>query len=66
MTVAKRIEVDELARLREAGPVTILDLRRDWDESDESIPGATRVDPEHFQEYVDELEQGHSVVTYCT
>jgi rhodanese-related sulfurtransferase len=66
MRVAKRIQPDELKELIDHGTVTVLDMRRDWDESDLKIPGAIHVDPDAYMEYAGSLPQGRPVVTYCT
>lgn len=65
MSQARRIEVGELEELMRAGPVTILDLRRGWDEATEQVPGAIRVDPDRFETWTD-LRRGRPIVTYCT
>jgi hypothetical protein len=63
---AKRIEPRQLHELLELGPITVLDMRGDWSQSERKIPGAVRVDPARYQDYLSSLPQGRPVVTYCT
>ncbi len=61
---AKRITPSELDEV--SGSVTILDMRRDWDNADTKIPGAIRVHPDAYVEYANQLPKGRPIVTYCT
>jgi rhodanese-related sulfurtransferase len=63
---AKRITPSELARLQTAGPVIILDMRRDWDRAKTKIPGAIRVPPDAYMAFASSLPAGRPVATYCT
>jgi rhodanese-related sulfurtransferase len=63
---ATRIFPRELQDLIDHQSVTILDMRRDWNESDRMIPGAIRVDPDGYEGYAPSLKKGRTVVTYCT
>ena len=62
---AKRIGPREAADLAQKG-VTFLDMRRDWDRATSKIPGAIRVHPDAYSDYVGSLPQGKPIVTYCT
>ena len=63
---ATRIEPNELKGLLAGGTVVILDMRRDYDESDKKIPGAIRVDPDAYKQYEGSLPRGKTILTYCT
>jgi rhodanese-related sulfurtransferase len=63
---ARRIGPIELDRLVRSGNVTILDMRRDWDQADTKIPGAIRVHPDAYRDYAGALPKDRPVVTYCT
>ena len=67
---APRITVEELNEQLQSGQkVAVLDVRRaSWEQSDEKIPRAIRVDPARYE--TDALpsipEEAEVVVTYCT
>ncbi|MEZ0228221.1 MAG: rhodanese-like domain-containing protein [Planctomycetota bacterium] len=63
---AKRVSPQELDGMMRYGAVTVLDMRRDWDKADTKIPGAIRVHPDAFADYMGSLPEGRPVVTYCT
>jgi rhodanese-related sulfurtransferase len=66
LSTAKRIDPLELEGLVDRGAVTILDMRRNWDESPAKIPGAIRVHPDAYREFATKLPREKDVVTYCT
>jgi rhodanese-related sulfurtransferase len=61
---AKRVSPQEVSDMGQG--VTVLDMRREWDRADTKIPGAIRVHPDAYADYVGSLPQGKPVVTYCT
>lgn len=67
MADTPRVTIDELNRRMGAGePVTVLDVRRAYDESDVKLAGAVRIEPDALEQEYRRLPQGARVVTYCT
>ena len=67
MPDAPRVTVDELNRRMEAGePVTVLDVRRAYEENVVKVAGAVRIEPDALEQEYRRLPQGARIVTYCT
>jgi hydroxyacylglutathione hydrolase len=60
------VELDELARLVEAGKVQVLDVREPHERDEGYIPGSRNIPYRLVREWVDDLEGGKPVVTICS
>jgi hydroxyacylglutathione hydrolase len=60
------VELDELARLVEAGEVQVLDVREPHERDEGYIPGSRNIPYRLVREWVDDLEGGKPVVTICS
>ncbi len=62
-----RITKNELKAKLGAPDLVLLDVRTDsdWEKSDEKITGASRMDPETVDTWVDKLPKDKEIVLYC-
>jgi len=60
-----QVELDELARLVEAGEVEVLDVREPSERDEGYIPGSRNIPYRLVREWVDDLRGGKPVVTIC-
>jgi rhodanese-related sulfurtransferase len=59
------IDAAELERLRESGPVTVVDVRTDAEVARGAIPGARHIPLQLLPQRLDELNPGDTIVIYC-
>jgi rhodanese-related sulfurtransferase len=61
-----RMTPDRLASLLGSPDLVILDVRTDWDRSDEKIKGSVREEPGGVLEWAAKYPKDKKIVLYCT
>lgn len=56
---------EELAAMRRVGDVLVVDIRRQADLDETSIPGSVRGDPESVESWAESLPKDRTIVVYC-
>ncbi|HEY2931640.1 MAG TPA: rhodanese-like domain-containing protein [Acidobacteriota bacterium] len=64
-----RVTADEIKQRMDRGEMLVfVDSRspKDWEESDEKLPGAIRVPADEVEAHLSEIPKGRTIITYCT
>jgi rhodanese-related sulfurtransferase len=61
------IAKEQLRQLLNDPDIVIIDLRinRDWNASDQKIPGAVHEDPDHLEDWAKKYPKDTKIVLYC-